>query len=125
MNRTLICIIGATACAAVLILTLPHPDPDLLPVEPYPAGGDDEYLSLQARVLAKEYVASEMTAGRLTFPEAASVFLWLNRQPPVPVAMPRQGEGEEEYACRTVTEFRGIGVRAPAASATYSETEAV
>jgi hypothetical protein len=39
---------------------------------------------LCARVFARQAVLRDLLAGRMTIPEAAAVFDWLDRQPPVP-----------------------------------------
>lgn len=40
------------------------------------------------RALAKSAVTSEVVEGRMSVPEAAAVFGWLDRQPPVPLTNP-------------------------------------
>jgi len=70
--------------ARVRILAPPPPGvADALPtVVPLDSESPDDVRLMEARACARRAVARELLAGRLTIPEAAAVFGWLDRQHP-------------------------------------------
>jgi hypothetical protein len=112
MTRTPLWLAAGAACAAALPFAVVRPRPVVPPphavFEPSP-----ETTAVAARSLAKLYLAEEVARGRLTVPEAAAVFGWLNRQPPaIAAADIRQrfatlsaGADEVEVLCTQVTAF--------------------
>jgi hypothetical protein len=82
--KTLLAVGGVCALVvAVWPLGLLRPGGSVPTLDPTPEDAPDAVSArLQARSIAKSAVAQEVVAGRLTLPEAAAVFGWLNRLSP-------------------------------------------
>ena len=77
-------------CSARVRVSPPAPsDPDSLPLgSPVDAEAPGDVRLIDARACARRVVGRELLAGRLTVPEAAAVFGWLDRQhPALPASM--------------------------------------
>ena len=120
MSRVPVWLAAAAACAATLTFAFPGPRPTTRPAA---ADRPADSEAVLARSLAKHCVATEVTRGRLTVPEAAAVFGWLNRRPPP--ADPAEVIGrqfslsdaarrcEAEVLCAQVMAYRAAAVRHP------------
>jgi hypothetical protein len=114
MTRTPLWLAAGAACAVALALALPRPRPET-PVPDTFAEQSAECRAVAARAMAKLFLAGEVSRGRLTVPQAAAVFGWLNRQPPVAKSLPGGPLPEEDEAdvlCRQVQTVRATAVRA-------------
>ena len=121
MTRMPVWLAAGAACAAAYILAVPGPRPTTPPAAAAdrPAGSE----GVLARSLAKHFVATEVTRGRLTVPEAAAVFGWLNRRPPPadPAEVIGRQSGlsdaarrcEAEVLCAQVMAYRAAAARHP------------
>ena len=122
MTRMPLWLAAGAVCAAALSLAIARPRPTALPADPRadrPADSD----AVIARTLAKHFVATEVARGRLTVPEAAAVFGWLNRLPPPTDPAEHVGgmsgisdaarRSEPEVLCAQVMTYRAAAVRNP------------
>jgi hypothetical protein len=97
----------ATICGALAVMWWATP-----PVPPVPPDDDPDIHGV--RTLAKWAIASEVAGGRMSLPEGAAVFGWLDRLPPGPsdprVCLEKAADKDDFQAARTEADFLCLSV---------------